>query len=68
MKHRHWQTLVHVAFLVVTGGWLTELRAQMPMLDGQNMQLTLGESQVLQLPQPQQFYSGLPVLMALLLL
>ena len=52
MKHRHWQTLVHVAFLVVTGGWLTELRAQMPMLDGQNMQLTMGESQVLQLPQP----------------
>ena len=28
-------------------GWFT-----WPVLDGQNMQLTLGESQVLQLPQP----------------
>ncbi len=52
MSRRHWQTRVQVALLAALGTLLTGVHAQMPVLDGQNMQLTLGESQVLQLPQP----------------
>ena len=52
MRRPHWQPLVHVALVVVIAGWLTGGHAQMPLRDGQSMQLTLGESQVLQLPQP----------------
>ncbi len=52
MNHRTWQTSFQVALLVALGAVLPGAHAQVPLLDGQNMQLTLGESQVLQLPQP----------------
>ena len=52
MSRRHWPTPVQVALLAALGAGLSGVHAQMPVLDGQNMQLTLGESQVLQLPQP----------------
>lgn len=52
MSRRHWQTPVQAALLAALGTLVLGVRAQMPVLDGQNMQLTLGESQVLQLPQP----------------
>ncbi len=43
---------VQVAVLAALGAALPGAHAQVPMTDSQNVQLTLGESQVLQLPQP----------------
>lgn len=52
MSRPTWQAPVQAALLVALGATLGSAQAQAPALETQNVQLNLGESQVLQLPQP----------------
>lgn len=52
MSHHPWPFPVQAALLAALGMAVPGVQAQVPMPDSQNVQLTLGESQVLQLPQP----------------